>query len=199
MIPTQAHPGHYWKTNDPADLCFNEAGSDQPQTVRCYNMQDYLNKGEFRNVPVASLEYMVHGHFGEARGIQTRWSGDSHKYGIYRNPTGLCKNGIVVIECHGGGMVAYAFDNLVAAELWGHIAATFSPEMIWNICNQISHACRAARDAERNNIFQAFVDGRLKKRKRDKRVTVCIEPTPPVLSTSAPVAETSNALQEPSL
>ena len=70
----------------------------------------------------------------------------------------------------------YAFDNLVAAELWGHIAATFSPEMIWNICNQISHACRAARDAERNKIFQAFVDGRLKKRKRNNRVTVEVIP-----------------------
>jgi len=65
MIATQAHQGQGQKTNDPADLCFNEAGSDQPQIVRCYNMQDYLNKGESRNVPVASLEYMAHGHFGE--------------------------------------------------------------------------------------------------------------------------------------
>ena len=44
MNPTQAHPGYYWHTNDPADLAFNEYGPDQPQTIRCYNMQDHLNK-----------------------------------------------------------------------------------------------------------------------------------------------------------
>ncbi len=95
--------------------------------------------------------------------------------------------------------LAYAFDNLIAGERWGHIAATFSPEMIWNICNQISHACRAARDAERNKIFQAFVDGRLKKRKREMRVTVYIEPVPPALPSMAPISEISTSPQGLSL
>ena len=59
MIPTQAHQGHYWKTNDAADLPFNEAGSEQPQAIRCYNMQDHLNRGECRNVPVATLYHFA--------------------------------------------------------------------------------------------------------------------------------------------
>ena len=176
MHPTQAHPGHYWKTNDPADLAFNEAGPDQPQTIRCYNMQDHLNRGEFRHVPIAGLEFLAAGHFGEARssrpGSTTKWTGSSHRYGIYRNPSGLYKNGIVVLERHGGGMVGYAFDNLVAGETWDHIAANFSPEMIWNLCNQIAHAYRTARDAERHIAYQAFAEGRLKKRRRQNKIYV---------------------------
>jgi hypothetical protein len=176
MNPTQKHSGHYWKSNDPADLAFNEAGPEQPETIRCYNMQDHLNRGEVRHVPVDGLEFLAAGHFGEGRpsglGSTTRWTGDSHRYGIYRNPAGLYRNGIVVLECHGGGMVGYAFDNLVAGETWEHIAANFSTEMIWNICNQIAHAYRAARDAERHIAFRAFAEGRLRKRRRHNQVYV---------------------------
>jgi hypothetical protein len=131
MQPTQMMPGHYWRTNDPADLPFNEAGSVQPATVRCYNMQDHLNRGEARDVPVKGLECLATGRFGDPRpsgaGVRARWTGDSHRYGIYRNPSGLYENGIVVLECHGSGMVGYAFDNSVAGETWEHIADSFFP------------------------------------------------------------------------
>ena len=176
MKPTQTHPGHYWKSNDPADLAFNEAGPHRPETIRCFNMQDHLNRGEVRHVPIDGLEFLAAGHFGEGRpsglGLTTRWTGDSHRYGIYRNRAGLYRNGIVVLECHGGGMAGYAFDNLVAGETWQHIASTFSTEMIWNICNQIAHAYRAAREAERHIAFRAFAEGRMKKRRRHNQVYV---------------------------
>lgn len=182
MNPTQAHFGHYWHTDDPADLAFNESGSEQPQTVRCYNMQNHLNKGEFRQVPVAPLQYLATGNFGEARlsgiGSTTRWTGDSHRYGIYRNPTGLYRDGIVILECHGGGMYGYAFDNLVAGETWEYIAAHFKPEMIWNLCNQIAHAYRTARDAVQHEIHQAFLEGRLKRRRKGGKQWVQIVERP---------------------
>ena len=197
MIPTQAHQGHYWKTNDAADLPFNEAGPDQPQTVRCYNMQDHLNRGECRNVPVATLELMTIGIFGDGRpsrlGSTTRWTGSSHRYGIYHNPAGLYKNGIVILEAHGGGMVGYAFDNLVAGETWERIAKGFPPETIWNLCNQISHAYRAARDAERAIVFLAFSEGRLKKKRRGKSSYVHVEAIPPTLPSVMPTANTQSA------
>ncbi len=180
MQPTQRSPGYYWKTNDPADLPFNESGPDVPTSIRCFNMQDHLNRGEFRHVPVEGLVYLASGTFGEARpaGARATWSGDSHRYGIYRNPSGLYKNGIVVLECHGAGMVGYAFDNLVAGETWQHIAATFPPEMIWNLCYQIAHAYRAARDAERSILQRAFIEGRMKKRRRSHQVYVELLPAP---------------------
>jgi hypothetical protein len=184
MQPTQLRPGYYWKTNDPADLPFDEAGSAQPIAVRCYNMQDHLNRGEKREVPVEGLEYLATGEFGEARpsrlGGNTRWTGDSHRYGIYRNPTGLYTNGIVVLECHGGGMTGYAFDNIVAGETWEHITANLSPQMIWNLCHQIAAAYRTARDAERHIQHRAFVEGRLKKRRRSNQIYV--EQLPAILT-----------------
>jgi hypothetical protein len=89
----QFRPGHYWKTNDPADLTFNEAGPKPQCAIRCFNMQDFLNRGECRDVPVEPLEFLGAGTFGEARSSEgtTRWTGDSHRYGIYRNRTGVYK------------------------------------------------------------------------------------------------------------
>lgn len=180
MQPTQKRSGYYWNTNDPADLSFNESGPLAPTSVRCFNMQDHLNRGEFRDVPLEALTYLASGTFEEARpaGGTTKWSGNSHRYGIYRNSSGLNKNGIVLVECHGAGMVGYAFDNLVASETWEHIATTFSQEMIWNLCYQIAHAYHAARDAERTILQCAFIEGRMKKRRRSRRVYVEIEPRP---------------------
>jgi hypothetical protein len=190
MNPTQAHPGHYWHTDDRADLAFNEYGPDRPRTIRCYNMQDHLNKGEFRDVPVASLEYLAAGIFGEARpsglGSATRWTGSSHRYGIYRNSSGLYRTGAVILECHGGGMHGYAFDNLVAGETWDYIVAHFEPEMIWNLCNQLAHAYYAARDAERHTVCAAFLEGRLKsRRKGGRRWAQVLPPTLPAINSRA--------------
>jgi hypothetical protein len=182
MQPTQSHPGHYWMTDDAANLWFNEAGPEQPQTIRCYNMQDHLNRGEIREVSVDQLQFLAAGLFGEARptgfSSTTRWTGDSHRYGIYRNPSGLYRNGIVVLECHGGGMCGYAFDNLVAGETWQYLAVHLPPEMIWNLCNQIAHSYRAARDSERHLWHRAFVEGRLKKRRRNNKVHIEMVPSP---------------------
>lgn len=172
MKPTQKHPGYYWTSDDDAKIVLKDAGPTQPLTVRCYNMQDHLNRGSFRDVPLATLEYLAAGIFGEPRGKTTRWTGDSHRYGIYRNPNGLYKNGIVILACHGGGCEGYVFDNVVAGETWEHIAATFKPEMVWNICNQIAHAYKASRDAERARNFEGFATGTLIRRKRNGRYVI---------------------------
>ena len=187
MIPVQDCPGHYWRTNDAVDLHFNEAGTEQPQIVRCFNMQDHLNSGEARNVPVEGLSLLAPGIFGAGRpcrsGSNARWTGDSYRYGIYRNPAGLYKDGIVILERHGGGMQGYAFDSIVAGETWGLIAHSFSTEMIWNLCNQMANAYRAARDAEKVIVFRAFADGRLKKSRRNHTTYVHMEQAMPVLPT----------------
>jgi hypothetical protein len=175
MNPIQRHPNWYWNTNDAADLDFNESGSNPPLTICCYNMQDHLNRGEAREVPVASPNLLGVGSFGEPRpsgSAPIRWSGDSHRYAIYRNPSGLYKNGIVVLERHGGGMFGYTFDNLVAGETWEHIARFFTTEMIWNLCYQMAGAYRTARDAERNILYRAFLENRLKKRRHRKMLYV---------------------------
>ncbi len=173
MTPVQDHPGHYWRTNDPANLDFNGAGEEAPQFVRCFSMNDYINRGEARDVPVASLEYLAAGIFGEPRPSVTapiRWSGDSHRYGIYRNPSTYGRHSIILLERHGGGMVGYQFDQCYAIETWEALARTLAPEMIWNLCNQIAESYHASRVAERSNMHRAFLEGRMKKRRRNHRL-----------------------------
>jgi len=179
MKPVQLHPGHYWKTDDPADLDFNEAGKEAPQFIRCYSMNDYINRGEARDVPVAWLEYLAAGIFGGPRPSVTariRWSGDSHRYGIYRNLSPHGRHSIILLERHGGGMVGYQFDQSYAIETWEALARTLAPEMIWNLCNQIAESCQASRAAERSNMHRAFLEGRMKKRRRNHRLWVDVEP-----------------------
>lgn len=64
MTPTQQHPGHYWKTNDAADLPFDESGTDRPKSIRCFNMRDFLNESATLDVPVANLDLLATGIFG---------------------------------------------------------------------------------------------------------------------------------------
>ena len=33
MIPTQDHPGQYWRSADAADVWLNEAGAEAPKVV----------------------------------------------------------------------------------------------------------------------------------------------------------------------
>jgi hypothetical protein len=57
MIPAQEAPGYYWRTNDAADLAFNEAGPQPPTHISCYNLHDTLNRGEIAQVPIAELHF----------------------------------------------------------------------------------------------------------------------------------------------
>lgn len=59
--------------------------------------------------------------------------------------------------------------------------------MIWNICNQIAHAYKTARAAERAIVFRAFSEGRLKKKRRGKSIYVHVEPIPPALPSVTPI------------
>lgn len=181
MKPTQLHPGHYWRSGDPADIWFNEHGIEQPETIRCFNTHDHLNRGESRTVAVSSLEFVAAGLFGEARpGVAApiRWTGDSHRYGLYRNVAEWGCPSIVMLECHGGGMRGYLFDHLVANETWEFVARSMPPEMIWNLCKQISDVYETGRMAERESLFRAFAEGRMRKRRKSGRVRVEITPAP---------------------
>jgi hypothetical protein len=163
-------------TDDLASLCFSEAGPQPPATVRCYNMRDFHNRGEISEIPIISLEFLAAGIFGEGRpawpGSTTKWTGDSHRYGVYRSPAGSYKNGIVLLETHGGGMFGYAFDNAETADTWDGITAILRPEMIWNVCRQITKVYHAARELERAVVYRAFIEGRVKLRRRHGQVYV---------------------------
>jgi hypothetical protein len=80
MIPAQEAPGYYWRTNDAADLAFNEAGPQPPTHISCYNLHDTLNRGEIAQVLIAELHFLARAHFG-IRNVG--WTGDAYRFGIY--------------------------------------------------------------------------------------------------------------------
>jgi hypothetical protein len=178
MTPTQERLGCYWRTDDAADLFFNESGRAQPQTIRCYNMSDLLNRGEARDVPVASLEFLAAGLFGEGRPCcfdsTVKWTGAAYRYGIYRNPMGLHRDGIVLLEGHGGGLFGYAFDDTTSGETWTALIKTCSRELLWNICHQIAETYRAARAAEGALFRRAIAEKRIVVSRRGGRATVSV-------------------------
>ncbi len=111
MIPAQEAPGYYWRTNDAADLAFNEAGPQPPTHISCYNLHDTLNRGEIAQVPIAELHFLAKAHFG-VRNVG--WTGDAYRFGIYRFSRQFGRPEIVIVVSHGGGMEAYLLSDLVA-------------------------------------------------------------------------------------
>lgn len=119
---------------------------------------------------------MAVGIFGAGRPSRTcrnvKWTGDAYEYGLYQYASGAARHpAIVVLRTDGGGTYAYIDDTLTAIETWTTIAAQ-PPEMIWNICHLIAHTYERAFCAGRAQIEQIFLEGRLKKRRRQGRLRV---------------------------
>jgi len=82
MIPTQEHPGQYWRSSDPADIWLNEAGAESPTLITCQTPQ-----GGTATVRVDDLKFIGAGLFGDGRpclgGGNVNWTGASYRYGVY--------------------------------------------------------------------------------------------------------------------
>jgi hypothetical protein len=166
MVPVQETPGYYWRTNDAADLAFNDAGPQPPTHISCYDLHYTLNRGEIAQVPIAELHFLARAHFGDRN---VGWTGDAYRFGIYRFTRQFGRPEIVVIVSHGGGMEAYSLSDLVAHQTWSHIAEHLSEDLRWNLCYEIMHAQRAVKDEATRIVKQLFLEGRLKKRRRRNR------------------------------
>jgi len=173
MIPTQNAIGHYWRTNDAADLAFNEAGTQQPTHVTCYNLHDTLNRGESEEVPTGELHLLARAYFG---GRNVGWTGDAYKFGIYHRRVQIGRPEIVIVVSHGRGMEAYALSDLVAVQTWTHLVDKLSEELLWNLCYEIMHVQRAVKDETTRKMGRLFLEGRLKRRRRQNRVYLEVLP-----------------------
>ncbi|MBZ5505985.1 MAG: hypothetical protein LAO78_10905 [Acidobacteriia bacterium] len=173
MIPAQEAPGYYWRTNDAADLAFNEAGPQAPTHISCYNLHDTLNRGEIAQVPIGELHFLARAHFG-VRNVD--WTGDAYKFGIYRFTRQFGRPEIVIVVSHGGGMEAYLLSDLVAHQTWTNVAEHLSEDLRWNLCYEIMHAHRAVKTEATRVVMQLFLEGRLKKRRRRNRSYVQVLP-----------------------
>jgi hypothetical protein len=116
------------------------------------------------------------GRFGDGRPCgpgDTRWTGDSHKYGVYKH-----RRSLLIIESHGGAEQGYLDRHSHAIELFDHLCATLPPERIWDICYLVAHTQNQAYLKGRVEMTNLSLEGRLKSMRRDGRCRVEILPGP---------------------
>lgn len=171
---SQGHDGYYWKTDDPDPLWFNEVeGRDAaPTYVKCVNLHDHLNRGESTPVPIEGMTLLATGRFEEGK---RSWTGSSHKFNIYESGPQYNSRGIVILRWCGTGMSGYLLSQLWSVEAWRKLCQVLDADELWCLCHELTDAYYEARCAERKVMSQAFVDGTLKKRRRNGSVTVYVE------------------------
>ncbi len=175
MILQQEREGYNWHTDDPAHLYISNTGdlTEGPKEVTAL----IIGRGSGVRpatgvVKLETLKFMGCGLFGESRpctfDARTRWTGDAFKFGIYEEGA----RNIVIIRTDGGGTTAYAVDETDAVNTWEKILAILPSEQVWNLCATITDTYRKGCDDERGRVFQLFLRGKLRKRKRRGAVRV---------------------------
>jgi hypothetical protein len=133
--------------------------------------------GEF-NLDLAPFELIGVGEFGEGRpsflGSGTKWTGASHRYGVYKH-----KESLLIIESHGGGEQGYFDEHTHAIELFDHLCSTLPPERIWDICYLIATTENRAYRKGRDKMTNLFLLGRLKRKRRKNRYLLEVLPEKP--------------------
>lgn len=174
MNVIQEHEGYNWKTDDSAGLYLAHTGhKEAPQELPVQNIGHYA---EVRTgtIQIADLEFMGAGLFGEGRGSAahgSKWTGDCYKFGVYKLPKRK-RGAIVIIRTDGSGTHVYLNDDITALETWEHLVKVSTPEMLWNICYVVVFSYEQGRNHTRREVHQQFVQGRLKKVRRNRQVYV---------------------------
>ena len=178
----QLEEGH-WVSDDAMQLHFfasnlPEAAIGQPSgppvVFKAERMgHDGCYDGYVRlNVPVQDLQLLAAVNFGEARlcwaGSQTRWSGDSFRYGIYRvlkegqKTDGRC---VLIAEVNGAGMFFYHWQQADALRLWESLATALPEPHLWDLIHGLVGTWRKGGNCERERLHKLIVAGRIKRRK----------------------------------
>jgi hypothetical protein len=162
----QDRPGENCHTDDAAKIYFRSSAERAPTHLRCVGMGFALcahSDAEF-NVELTPFELIGVGAFGAGRpshvGSNTKWTGNSHKYGVYKNG-----NSLLMLESHGGGEQGYYDDSSHAIQLFDELCATLPRERIWDVCYLIAQTENRAYRKGRHEMAVLFLENRLKRRK----------------------------------
>lgn len=175
----QDTPGYNHHTDDAADIYFRNTANQAPTHLHCVGMGYALSStsAQIFEVELAPFELIGVGQFGVGRpcgwDTATKWTGDSHKYGIYKHGRKL-----LILESHGGGEQGYYDNSSHAIELFDQLCSSLPSERIWDLCYQIATTENRAYLKGRQEVMTLFLQGRLRHRKRNHRVHVEILPTP---------------------
>ncbi|HET9184342.1 MAG TPA: hypothetical protein VFP59_19645 [Candidatus Angelobacter sp.] len=185
----QGRPGENYHTDDDARIYFRRTADGAPTHLRCVGMGFALSAhsdAEFE-VELAPLELIGVGTFGAGRptraGSNTKWTGDSHKYGVYKH-----RGSLLILESHGGGEQGYYDRFSHAIELFDELCTTLPPERIWDICHLIATTQNQAYRKGRHEMAMLFLQNRLKRRKRHGHYRLEVLPESTVQPTAHIVA-----------
>jgi len=170
MKLVQDSPQMNHHTDDDARIYFRRTAGKAPTHLRCIGMGYTLSNNshvEF-DVELAPFVLIGVGNFGEGRpcgaSSTTKWTGNSHQYGVYQNDRSL-----LILESHGGGEQGYFDQHSHAVELFDHLCATLSKQRIWDICYLIAATENRAYRKGRQELATLFLQGRLKRRRRNRQ------------------------------
>jgi hypothetical protein len=187
----QDAPHENYHTDDAASIYIRGSADKAPTHLHCVGMGFELSAhsdAEF-NLELAPFELIGVGRFGEGRpcgGLSgTKWTGASHKYGVYKQGRSL-----LIIESHGGGEQGYLDRHSHALELFDFLCATLPPERIWDLCYLIAHTENRAYRKGLNEMKTLFLQGRLRRKRRNHQYRVEILPESPS-STQLPISHLS--------
>lgn len=175
----QDTPGYNHHTDDAADIYFRNTANKAPTHLLCVGMGYSLisDSSATFEVELAPFELIGVGHFGAGRpcdwSSQTKWTGDSHKYGVYKHGRRL-----LIVESHGGGELGYYDKSSHAIELFDQLCSSLPPERVWDLCRLIATTENRAYRKGRQEVMALFLQKRLKRHKRNHRVHVEILPSP---------------------
>jgi len=164
----------------PADLKDVETGM--------FFQPKYPNGRTTFEVKTAEWTHVARATFGparkgpNARPTEAGWTGDSYRYDIYRytGESHFDTGAWALRYSHGGGNGWLTHRPLAGETTPLEHAARLAESQSWDVCHFLyksvnTTANEAARDQYRE-LAEAFVEGRLKKRRKDGRVRVEIQP-----------------------
>jgi hypothetical protein len=171
-----------WR-NDPAT-----PGDLKDVEIGTFFQPKYPNGRQTFDVKTAEWKHVARATFGparkgpNARPTEAGWTGDSYRYDIYRyaGESFLDEGAWALRFSHGGGNGWLTHRPLQDQTTPLEHAALLPETLRWDICHFLygsveKTADEAARDQYRE-LAVAFVEGRLKKRRKDGRVRVEILP-----------------------
>jgi hypothetical protein len=137
MNPRLLKAGHFWRSNDPADIIVGESSVTD---VVCIppSFIDVMDIN--RLVPAATalrlknLEFLVAGLFGPSRPSGDKlWNGGAHRYGVYIHTDSLGGENIVILSNTPDGTRGVILPRS-ATEAWKSVFYGMKSSQVWDIC-----------------------------------------------------------------
>jgi hypothetical protein len=174
-----------FRADDDSTLMFSDHDSvTLPDTLPAVRVGHIcLVKGRTEQLAVASLSHLRSVRCGTrgvpAGGRGAGWSSAS-VFSVYRYQTSGADGDHAVIGCMSGlGPRLFVVDQLESGATFATLAATLSETVLWDVCSAIVGTCdesfKQGQNNERTVLFQAFAEGRMKRRKGPDGIRVTVK------------------------